>query len=60
MEAKWQILNSCISCSPKHAEQIVKALVCLHNFMMTCERVEYCPPGFTDTNHNNGEIEAGT
>ncbi|XP_020299084.1 uncharacterized protein LOC109863260 [Pseudomyrmex gracilis] len=26
MGAKWQILNSCISCSPKHAKHIIKAL----------------------------------
>src|SRR5580765_6939347 len=59
MGAKWQILNSCISCSPKHAEQITKALVCLHNFMMTCGHVEYCPPGFADIEHNSGEIRTG-
>lgn len=60
MGAKWQILNSCISCSPKNAEQIVKALVCLHNFMMTCGRTEYCPPGLVDTERDSGEVQTGT
>jgi len=59
MAAKWQILHSYISCSTKHAEQIVKSLVCLHNFLMTCGRAEYCPPYFVDT-ERNGEIETGT
>ncbi|EFN60641.1 hypothetical protein EAG_09717, partial [Camponotus floridanus] len=60
MKAKWQILYSCISCSPKNSELIVKALVCLHNFMMISGRAEYCPPGLTDTEQNNGEIQRGT
>lgn len=58
MGTKWQILSSRISCSPEHSEQIIKALVCLHNFMMTCGRVAYCPPGFADIDHN-GEIQRG-
>ncbi|XP_071578129.1 uncharacterized protein [Temnothorax nylanderi] len=58
--AKWQILNSTMSCSPKNVEQIVKALTCLHNFMMTCAtHAEYCPPGFIDVEHSNGDIQAG-
>ncbi|KYQ50119.1 hypothetical protein ALC60_10812 [Trachymyrmex zeteki] len=56
LAAKWQILNSCINCSPKHAEQIAKALVCLHNFLITSSS-EYCPPWFTDTERSNGETE---
>lgn len=60
MKSKWQILHSCINCSPKNAESIVKALVCLHNFMMISERAEYCPPGLIDSEQNNGEIQRGT
>ena len=45
LKVKWQILHFCISCSPKNAELIIKALVCLHNFMMISGRAEYCPPG---------------
>jgi len=60
MKTKWQILHSCISCSPKNAELIVKALVCLHNFMIVSGRAEYCPPGLIDTEQNNGEIQRGT
>lgn len=60
MGVRWQILNSCISCSPKNAELIIKALVCLHNFMMTCGRAQYCSQGLIDIEHNNGEIERGT
>lgn len=59
MTAKWQILRSCINCSPEHAEKIVKALVCLHNFLIPCNNTEYCPPWSVDTEHN-GEIEMGT
>lgn len=59
MAARWQILRSCISCSAENAEQVVKALVCLHNFLMTCSRAEYCPPRLVDT-ERNGEIETWT
>ncbi|XP_018361253.1 PREDICTED: uncharacterized protein LOC108759992 [Trachymyrmex cornetzi] len=52
---KWEILLSCLSCSPEHAEQIVKAIICLHNFLITCSRSEYCPQ-FRNTEHND-EIE---
>lgn len=54
---KWQILRTCISCSPINAELITKALVCLHNFMMTCGRSQYCPQELIN---NNGEVERGT
>lgn len=59
MAARWQILNSCISCSSKNAELIIKALVCLHNLMMTCGRDQYCPGGFVDIERNNGEVDGG-
>lgn len=59
MGTKWQILNSCISCPLKNAEQIVKALVCLHNFMMTCGRTEYCPSELVNTERNSGEVQTG-
>lgn len=64
LTARWQILHSTICLNPENAIAIVKALICLHNFIMiTDEEMSempnarlYCPPNFVDhMDQENGE-----
>ncbi|XP_011868324.1 PREDICTED: putative nuclease HARBI1 [Vollenhovia emeryi] len=64
LTARWQILLNTICLNPENATAVVKALVCLHNFIMiTDEEMNnapdtrlYCPPNFVDNMDNeNGE-----
>ncbi|XP_014470752.1 PREDICTED: uncharacterized protein LOC106742379 [Dinoponera quadriceps] len=53
--ARWRIFERPISCHPHHTDVIVKAAVCLHNFLMSQTqkyvRNLYCPDDFvTDEN----------
>ncbi|XP_018364796.1 PREDICTED: uncharacterized protein LOC108762333 [Trachymyrmex cornetzi] len=47
--SRWRILTKPLCCSPENADHLVKALICLHNFIMTTEREiapvyrRYCP-----------------
>jgi len=61
LTARWQILRKPLCCSPANAEDIFKALVCLHNFLMHCQGTmsgsdrRYCPPEYPDDgDENNG------
>lgn len=38
---RWQVLNSPLVCSLEKAEDIIKALVCLHNMLMDNEAGDY-------------------
>lgn len=63
LSARWQILLSTINLNPENSIAIVKALICLHNFIMiTNEEMDmpdarlYCPPNFVDhMDEENGE-----
>jgi len=54
LTSRWQVLQKPLSCSPHNAENIFKALVCLHNFLMDCQGNlsgsdrKYCPPEYPD------------
>lgn len=41
--SRWRILRKCICNNPQNAEIIVKALVCLHNFLIISEENENVP-----------------
>lgn len=59
---KWRVLRRSLCCSPANAEVIVKALICLHNFLLTKEGGiggRYCPYGLLD-NEVNGVFQPGT
>ncbi|KAM0724675.1 Protein ALP1-like [Formica fusca] len=54
--SRWQILMRTICCSPDRATNIIKALVCLHNYIMNAEEQRatqyeraYCPYDLIDT-----------
>lgn len=44
--ASWHIYHLSIQTSVETAENIVKATVCLHNYLRQTNTVSYCPSGF--------------
>lgn len=53
--SRWQILARTLSC-PDNVVNIIKAIVCLHNYIMTAEEQQlmpnarsYCPPDLNDS-----------
>lgn len=54
---RWRILLKPILASEQTLDSVVKAVVCLHNFLMA-ER-SYCPPTFIDRETRTGFCEEG-
>lgn len=53
--SRWQILTRTICCTPDRATNIIKALICLHNYIMSAEERHamsyervYCPYNLID------------
>ncbi|XP_023239755.1 protein ALP1-like [Centruroides sculpturatus] len=65
LSARWRILCRCIQASPETVDSIIKACVCLHNFVMTKEsKINsdmkfYCPSHFIDKEAADGTIIEG-
>lgn len=65
LASRWQILLKGCSFYPENVDHIIKALVCLHNFVMDDEEQrpastrKYCPPNFIDMESENHEIMEG-
>lgn len=60
--SRWHILHRYLCFSVKNAEDIIKALVCLHNFIMSSNNEsasQYCPPDWVDVEDENGLIHDG-
>lgn len=63
--ARWQILNKPLRMNIPNAENLFKALVCLHNFVMSGEEEmhpnnrRYASPGFLDSFADDGSISHG-
>lgn len=65
--SRWQILSKTICCNPDNVTNIIKALVCLHNYIMTAEEQHvtlrtrlYCPLDLVDHETANHEEILGT
>lgn len=65
LSARWRILYTSISAEPKRVENIVMAVVCLHNFLMTMnnqtdtDERRYCPPSLVDHETEDGRLVLG-
>lgn len=60
--SRWYILHKRLRFSVSNAEDIIKALVCLHNFIMSSnndEYIQYCPPDWLDVEDENELIHDG-
>lgn len=49
LSAQWQILRTTIDCKAENIDTIVKASVCLHNFVMIENDVLYNPPTYAES-----------
>ncbi|XP_063913293.1 uncharacterized protein LOC135129953 [Zophobas morio] len=47
--ARWRILRTTIVAKAENVDNIVKAAVCLHNFVKKENETVYCPPGYVDS-----------
>lgn len=63
--SRWQILHKPLCFSVSNAEEIFKALVCLHNFILSSNNgsnksaSQYCPPDWLDVEREDGFIYEG-
>ena len=59
MSAKWRIYRHPINAKPSKVEDIIKATVCLHNYLRLMDGAHYLPTGFVDNESNSGIIIPG-
>ena len=59
LAARWRILMQPIEANVEKTESIVKATICLHNFLRQTNSAAYCPSGFVDTYDETGQIKEG-
>ncbi|XP_015775503.1 PREDICTED: putative nuclease HARBI1 [Acropora digitifera] len=59
LSSKWIIFRKPIRANVDLAEKIVKATVCLHNYLRLTENANYIPSGFVDCEDGNGNIIPG-
>eukprot|EP00795_Rhopilema_esculentum_P010006 gene10006-18632_t len=59
LAAKWHIFRRPIRAAANTVEGIVKATVCLHNYLRLTENANYIPTGFVDRESNSEDIIPG-
>ena len=59
LAAKWRIFRRPIKSNVNLVENIVKATVCLHNYLRLTENASYTPQGFVDSEDISGNIIPG-
>ncbi|XP_065055079.1 putative nuclease HARBI1 [Rhopilema esculentum] len=56
LAARWRIFRRPIRASTTTVEGIMKACVCLHNYLLQTDNAFYVPAGFVDAEDETGEI----
>ncbi|XP_015747625.1 PREDICTED: uncharacterized protein LOC107327399 [Acropora digitifera] len=56
---RWLIFRRPIKAKPEHVDIIIKACLCLHNYLMLTDNAYYAPQGFVYSNDNTGAIIEG-
>ena len=59
MSAKWRILRRPIKAGIDQVEGIVKAVVCLHNYLRLTDNAKYIPVGFVDNEDSSDNVTPG-
>ncbi|KAB0790347.1 hypothetical protein PPYR_15286 [Photinus pyralis] len=59
LASRWRVYRQPLLCSVETSEAIIKATVCLHNFLKINISDKYAPPTLTDVVLNNGEVVEG-
>ena len=57
--ARWRIFLQPIKANPTLVDMIVKACLCLHNYLRLTDNAQYVPSGFVDSEDSSGEIIPG-
>nr|XP_047146831.1 uncharacterized protein LOC124819355 [Hydra vulgaris] len=56
LAARWRIYRSPIKAKPLKVEHIIKATVCLHNYLRLTDGAHYIPTGFVDSESHSGIV----
>ena len=64
LAARWRIFRGPLICKPENAIAVVKATICLHNFLRISDlgrqpTQRYCPPAFADYDNGDGVVIEG-
>ena len=59
LSARWRIFRRPIKAKPCNVDSIVKACVCLHNYLQLTDNAHYVPKGFVDREDGSGAIIPG-
>ena len=59
LTAWWHIILQPIKANPALVDMIVKACLCLHNYLRLTDNAQYVPSGFVDSEDSSGEIIPG-
>ena len=59
LTAKWHVFTHPIKADPLYVEMIMKAGVCLHNYLRLTENAHYIPDGFMDSENDSGNVHPG-
>lgn len=57
MAARWRVFRKPIRANVTTVDSIVRACVCLHNYLLTTETARYTPQGFVDSFDSDGVID---
>ena len=59
LSAKWRIFRRPIRAGVDTVENVIKAAVCLHNYLRQTDTADYTPAGFVDSENGDGDIIPG-
>ena len=57
LSARWRVFMRPIRADVSTVDMIVKACVCLHNYLLSTENARYVPSGFVDSFDTGGMVE---
>eukprot|EP00794_Sanderia_malayensis_P002221 gene2221-2529_t len=59
LAARWRIFRQSIKANPTTVDSIVKACICLHNYLRLTDNARYTPAGFVDSEDGSGNVTFG-
>ena len=59
LSARWRIFRRPIKAAPETVDGIIKACLCLNNYLRLTENAQYTPTGFVDAGDASGNMKPG-
>ncbi len=59
LAARWRVFRRPIKAKPATVDSLIKACICLHNYLRLTENARYTPTGFIDSEDSSGNIIPG-